>query len=74
MAKIEESVTYNGRICTFRKCIGNLNFYTYKERDDDYENLLIVNKSNKEVLANISINTFDGAYGLGIKGYNIEKE
>lgn len=72
MAKIEESITYNGKICTFSKCIGNINFYTFEENDDeDCENLLLVNKSNNEVLANISINTSYGAYGLGINGYII---
>lgn len=72
MAKIEESITYNGKICTFRKRIGNINFYTYsEENDEDVGNLLLVNKSNNEVLANISIDTFYGAYGLGINGYII---
>lgn len=74
MAKIEESITYKGKICAFHKCIGNINFYTYEERDTDCENLLLVNKSNKEVLANISVDTYHGAYGLEINGYSIEKE
>lgn len=74
MAKIEESITYKGKICTFRKCIGNINFYTYEERNSDCENLLLVNKSSKEVLANISLDTCEGAYGLIIDGYHIEKE
>lgn len=73
MAKIEESITYKGKICSFEKCIGNINFYTYWDDDED-ENLLIVNKSNKEVLANISCITRDGAYGLELHGYNIEAE
>lgn len=75
MAKIEESITYKGKICTFIKCVGNIDFYTYLENDDDEnETLLLVNKSSKEVLANISCITHYGAYGLGLDGYNIEKE
>lgn len=74
MAKIEESITYKGKVCTFCKCIGNINFYTYEEQNDDCSNLLLVNKSNNEVLANISVDTYNGAYGLGIDGYIIEKE
>lgn len=78
MAKIEESITYKGRICTFKKCIGNINFYTYTEKENndggDIENLLLVDKSSKEVLANIVTDYGDGAYGLYFKGYTIEKE
>lgn len=74
MAKIEESITYKGKVCTFIKCIGNINFYTYIEDGDDDENLLLVNKSSNEVLANISCVTSYGAYGLELRGYNIEKE
>lgn len=75
MAKIEESITYKNRICTFRKCIGDINFYTYTEQnDDDIDHLLLVNKTSKEVLANIDINYDYGAYGLELKGYIIEEE
>lgn len=77
MAKIEESVTYKGHICNFIKCIGNINFYTYLEKEnepDGIENLLLVNKSSKEVIANIVTDYSYGAYGLGFNGYIIEKE
>ena len=75
MSKIVESITYEGKVCTFRKCIGNIDFYTYTETEnDDIENLLLVNKSSKEVLANIVVDYGDGAYGLYFKGYIIEKE
>lgn len=77
MAKIEESITYKGRVCTFKKCIGNINFYTYTEKENDdegIENLLLVNKSSKEVLANIVVDYGYGSYGLVFNGYTIEKE
>lgn len=75
MAKIEESITYKGRICSFIKCIGHINFYTYsEENDEEVGNLLLVNKTNKEVIANIAIDYGYGAYGIELKGYIIEKE
>lgn len=75
MANIVESITYNGIICNFEKNIGNIDFYTYMEnKDDDEEHLLLVDKSNKEVLANIVVAIGYGAYGMEINGYKIEEE
>lgn len=74
MAKIEESITYKGKICAYCKCIGNIEFFTFEENDEHHEHLLLVNKSNNEVLANISLNTIHGASGLEITGYNIKGE
>lgn len=74
MAKIEEKVTYNGKICNLEKKVGNLSFYSYYERENDDNSQLIIVDNNKNVLARISPILEDGAYGLYFNGYEIKGE
>ena len=74
MAKIE--ITYKNKVCKLEKEIGDLQFYSYnREEENDVENLLVVDKQTKDVLANVSPCLGEGAYGsLYWDGFDINNE
>lgn len=75
MAKIEEKITYKGKICKYKNTIDDMMFYSYYEDEkEEDEVLLLVNKNSKEVLAKITANLGYGAYGLYWNGFIVEKE